>query len=174
MKNREKLKRRSQKFAPQALKGQEKIRRKTGAVQARDVAGKQVRRRWKGELIKMSHREIRGRARAAMTAGAQGVRGILSGGLASPDNGEGRSPRTGRRGPEDRCRPPMRNVPTTRRWNMRRETHLRDLKKGRTTLACPSSRATKRSYGVRRKSGQGRTGGGSSAKTRKRERARQN
>ena len=48
---------------------------------------------WREDLIEESRQVIRGRARAAMTVDAQGVKGTHSGGLASLDSGERRSPK---------------------------------------------------------------------------------
>ena len=93
---RQKLKRKSQKSDPRALRGQERMRKKACAIRAQDIPGRRVHHRSRGGMIKMSRQEIQGRARARMTTGVQDARGTPSGGLASPDNGGGRSPRAGR------------------------------------------------------------------------------
>ena len=133
-KKRWKRKRRGLKSDPQALRGQERMRKRVSAIQVQGIAKRQVCHWSRGDLIEKSHQVIRGRAPVEMTVSARDANGTLSAGLVSSDNGGERSPRAGRRGSEDPCQPPARSVPITRRWSMRSEIHMRDLWKRSTIL----------------------------------------
>ena len=83
MRKGQKLKRRRLKSDPQALRGQEKMRKGVSAVRVQDMDGRLVRHWSREDLIEISHRVVRDQARDEMTMNAQDVKDISSGGLVS-------------------------------------------------------------------------------------------